>query len=208
MINLIAIDDQIMLDGLKALFEDYKDIRMTAYARSYSQAIEIIDDTTDVILMDIDLEEENGMELSKAILQNFPGVKIIGFSMHGKHQIISSFMKIGCHGYVNKLSGENILINAIRSVYNGNLFLSSKTVQSMADLMSAPSTHDNSLLTPREREILVYLSQDYTLNQIAEELFISRSTAESHKRNLMLKLEVRTIAGLTRYALKNKLIEV
>lgn len=204
----MAIDDhQIMLDGLRALFELYDDLHLISFASSRVEAIKKVDENVDIVLMDIDLGDQSGIDLARKILHTYPGIKIIGLSMHGEHRVISSFMKIGCHGYVNKNGGESVLINAIRSVYNGNMFLSSKTIQSMADIIAEASYNGKSTLTSREQEVLTYLTQDFTLKQIADKLFISPSTVESHKRNLMSKLEVNTISGLTRYAIKNKFIE-
>lgn len=203
---MIVDDHQIMLDGLNAIFKRIDDIEVVNAVNSISEAKANISSEIDILLLDVNLGDENSITLVNWMRCHFKEVKIIGFSLHNESHIISSFMHEGCKGFVNKQAGDDELVRAIRSVYNGNIFIGSNTIESVSDLFDAENK--KSVLTKREIEVLLKLVQDLNSRQIAEQLYISPSTVESHKKNIMEKLQIKTISGLIRYAIKNDLIFV
>ncbi|UTW63735.1 response regulator transcription factor [bacterium SCSIO 12741] len=208
MIQVVAIDDhQIMLDGLQAIFKPLADIELVHVVDRVDRAKRLNYSQIQVVILDIDLGEDNGMEFARYLLSTYPHLRILGFSMHEEREVISAFIQLGCHGYVNKMVSEDELIRAIRQVAAGQLLVGSKTVGSLADLFASASAHSQSPLSEREQEIVHLLVDDHSTKDVANRLFISPSTVETHRRNLMKKLGLKTLSGLTRYAIRMKWIQ-
>jgi DNA-binding NarL/FixJ family response regulator len=155
--------------------------------------------------MDISLPGMDGVELCGIMKEKYPGIFILGLSTFNQGLYIKKMMENGASGYVLKNSSREELAKAIRVVYEGGIYFSGEASQS---LMQFQRTAANALpvLTPREKEILALIAEGYTNPQIAEKIFLSQFTVDSHRKNLLAKLNVKNTASLIRLAVEHKLI--
>lgn len=206
---LIADDHQIIVDGIRALIEGTSGICVCATARNGREAVQktaLVNPT--IILMDIDMPEMNGLEATKIITRDFPDVKIIILSMHHEKGLIKSMLEAGASGYLLKNSDQEELIQAIRKVASNQQYFSSDVTLSLLNkkttkLSAFQSDTKMAELTRREIEILKLIADGFSNKEIGEQLFISHRTVDTHRTNLMNKLEVNNIAGLIRYAISH-----
>ena len=208
--TLIVDDHQLVLDGIKLMLEGHEDIKVVAEAHNGQEAIEYADSNdVDVILMDLNMPEVNGIDACKAIKKLKPETKVMILSMISEHKMIKSVMKIGANGYMLKNSGQQEIIEAILKVYSGENHFDARIVDIMLDPRNHAQVKDENLhpsLSRREKEILKLIVEEYTTAEIAKELFISFGTVESHRRNMISKLGVRNTAGLVSAAYKFDLL--
>jgi len=151
-----------------------------------------------------------GVEATKEIKENFPDTRILILTMHAEPEFISEMITLGADGYVLKDIGQDEFIEAIRTVASGDSFYSGGVTEAIMHGLKTPAPKPKPKteeLTDREKEILLLIVQEMTTNEIAKELFISTHTVESHRKNLISKLNVRNTAGLVRYAFENGLAE-
>lgn len=162
----------------------------------------------DVIIMDVSMPKLNGIEAARKIHKTQPDIKIIFVSMYSNYQYIQQALEVGASGYLIKQSAASVLIEAVLTVASGETYFSPTIAKTVLDIAREPEGHANSEgLTPREMEIMKLLASGKTSNAISKQLFISRRTVDKHRENIMRKLNIRDVAGLTRYAISNKLIE-
>ena len=205
---LIVDDHQIIVDGIKSLLKDQEGIKVVGDSGNGKEAIEFLRLIhADVVLMDIDMPVMNGIEATKQIKSSFDRTRVIILTMHNEGGLIKTVIAAGADGYLLKNSDQHDLIGAIRKVAEGQSWFSSEATMS---LINQPTTSMNSFspdsrianLTSREIEILKLIAQGHTNKEIGEQLFISHRTVDTHRTNLMKKLEVSNIAGLIRFAIK------
>lgn len=205
---LIADDHQIIIDGLKSLLKDKKQIEVVAEATNGKEALDTLSlIKVDVTLMDIDMPVLNGIEATKEIKKLYPGTKVIILSMHKESGLIKTLIQIGADGYLLKNSDKDELVDAITRVASGQQHFSADVTMSLLD-----KTPDKSLqfqpdkrvldLTNREIEILKLITEGFSNKEIGDKLFISHRTVDSHRTNIMKKIGVNNIAGLIRFAIK------
>ena len=211
-INLVIADDhKIFRDGIKALLEKEKDIEVLAEAESGNEVMEKLDkQQVNVILMDIDMAETNGIETTRKIKEKYSSVNILVLSMHGEQNYIVKMLEAGAIGYILKNTGKDEMLTAIKSVAQGDSYFSKEVSARLIEHLNRPAQSaktDNIPLTTREVEVLKLIAQEYSNPEIAEKLFISIRTVDTHRRNLLDKLGVKNTAGLVKYALKTGLIE-
>lgn len=215
MIKVLLVDDhKIIRDGIKALINDSDHISICGECNNGLEVQEFIKHTeADIILMDVSMPEKNGIEATEEIIKDFPDMKILALTMHNQESYISKILKAGASGYVLKSTGEDELIKAIETIHSGETYFSSEVSEiMMAKFMKKPasgyqyqtivSVED---LTTREREIIGLIADELTNNEIAEKLFISPRTVDTHRRNLLQKLGVKNTAGLVKFAIHHKL---
>lgn len=229
---LIAEDHQIVIDGIKALLEDVEGITVVGEAMDGRECIEKLEqlqvkrqqdpactDTigyetgVDIILMDIDMPVMNGYQATNIIQNKYPGVKVIALTMYNEKSLITKMLKAGACGYILKNIDKEELLEAIKTVNNGENYFSSEIPLTL----SRPASEDIlakkqediliSQLTQRELEVLKLIAQGLSNNQIGEKLFISPRTVDTHRTNLMQKLNVHNIAGLIKIAIQNGLVD-
>ena len=205
-INVLLTDDhQIIIDGLKSLLKNSDEIIVAAEANNGREALRILGLLSiDVLLMDIDMPVMNGIEALKEMRKQFRDVKVIILSMHNEAGMIKSLMSIGADGYVLKSCSQEELIGAIRKVASGQSYFS--TDVTLALLKPANPEQKNEILTERETEILKLIAAGFSNKEIGDQLFISHRTVDTHRTNLMKKLDVSNIAGLISYAIKNGIV--
>jgi DNA-binding NarL/FixJ family response regulator len=207
---LIADDHKIVREGLGALVENQPDMKVVGLAKNGREAVELaVKLTPDVIVMDITMADLNGIEATRLIHKKHPDIKIIALSMHSDRRYVSGMLDAGAFGYLLKDCAFEELINAINDVLKNRFFLSHEitdvVVKDYLIKTSKKSLSDYSTLTDREREVLQLLAEGKSTKQAAEILFVSVKTIEGHRSQIMRKLNVHNIAGLTKLAIKEGL---
>jgi DNA-binding NarL/FixJ family response regulator len=209
---LIADDHQMLKDGLIALLKDNKEIEIVAEASNGIEVLEMMNKyLVDVVILDINMPIMDGIVTCRKIKQMHPLVKILVLTMYDEGKLISKIVKNGATGYILKNTGKEKLIEAIKTVHNGGTYFSEQVKAALiASLVSEKSKNNHSyipILTRREKEIIELIVYEYTTHEIAEKLFISEKTVETHRKNLLQKLNTRNTAGLVRVAIQRGLVE-
>lgn len=208
---LIADDHKIVREGLKTLLHGLSDISVVGEAANGLSAVEMTQRLQPhIVILDISMPEINGIEAARRILANDPGVRLIALSMHADHRFVLAALKAGFKGYLLKDSAFEDLIHAIRTVMQGQVFLSPTiTAMVVTDLIRHSSEPAGETafdrLSPREREILQMIAEGKNTKEIAARLQISVKTVETHRKQVMDKLDLHTIAELVKYAIKEGL---
>lgn len=207
MVKIVIIDDHPMvLEGLKGLLQHHQDFTIVGSFNSPVPFLEFIQNNHfDVILMDINLPEIQGPELCQKVLAQYPQAKILAITNHQEAEFIEQMMNAGAKGYLLKNVSAEELNLSIQSVHNGKMYLSSDIQQILFnDNKTDRANHIQ--LTRREKEVLKFIAEGLTTQQMADTLFISPLTVESHRRNLMQKFQVNNSPALIRIAFEKKLI--
>ncbi len=206
MIKVYIVDDHaVVIEGLYSLLQKDRDIEMVGYAHNAANCLQhFISHTADVILMDISLPDMNGVDLCKVIKKNYPGIMVLALSTFNQGTYVRKMMESGANGYLLKNADRKEITDAIKMVVQGKTYLSFDAGQAL----KSDTKLQNALppLTKREKEVLVYIAEGLTNTQIAEKLFISVDTVDSHRKNLHNKLNVKNTAMLIRFAIENKLV--
>lgn len=213
-IRIAVVDDhEIVRDGVKMLLEDEPGLQVAFEAETGKEAVELCKkEEPDLVIMDITMPEMDGIQATKIIKNNYPDIKILALTMLSEDQHIRKMIKAGASGYILKSSGKNELIKAINSIMEGNHYFSDGATKAILQELVNPvvtkSKDDDEVnITERELEVLKLIVDEYTNQEIAEELFVSVRTVDAHRRNLLQKTGVKNTAGLVKYALKNKLFQ-
>lgn len=203
----IADDHQMFLDGLKMLLTENEGISIQHTATDGKQLLAQLEaQPVEVILIDINMPGINGLDATKIISKQYPAVKVIALTMYNTKEFIRNLLNAGVKGYVLKNADKSELLNAIRTVASGQLYYSQAITDTIMRSMTKakPSVYDMPPeLSKREIEVLKLIVQEYTSQEIADKLFISNNTVESHRKNLISKLNVRNSAGLVKYAIEH-----
>ncbi len=161
----------------------------------------------DIVVTDINMPQMNGIELMKEIKKAYPDLKVVALSMMDDQVSIKKMLKAGANAYVLKEGNTEELVKAIEAVQNGQNYYSQSVTEVIMDSISSPGKGGTSDITKREKEILYLLFQEKSNAEIAEELFISLRTVETHKHNILEKTGAKNLAGLVKYAIRNKLFD-
>ncbi|TAK80397.1 MAG: response regulator transcription factor [Betaproteobacteria bacterium] len=201
---VLAEDQRMVREALGALLAREPDIEIIGEAANGREAIErALELRPDVLVLDISLPEVEGMEVARTLRLRAPEVKVLALSVHNDPHIVREMLKAGAAGYVDKSSALEELVRAIRLVVQGKLYLSPElTRQALGPRFTGIN---NANLSQRERQVIALLASGKRSLQIAAELNISLATVEAHRRNIMRKLGLHTVAELTRYAVRHGL---
>lgn len=207
---LIVDDHRILRQGLKSLLEKESDLSVAAEADDGREALEILDSRPiDLVIMDVAMPGLNGIEATRKLLSISPQTKVIGLSMHTDRRFVAEMLKAGAVGFVSKDSAFEELVQAIRTVQAGKVYLSPPAAGVVVDeylRRSAPAEPSAfSSLTAREREVLQLMAEGRNTKQIAMDLRVSIKTVETHRRQIMEKLGLYSVAELTKYAIREGL---
>jgi DNA-binding NarL/FixJ family response regulator len=209
-VDLLLVDDHtIVTDGLQALLADEHDFTIKGVAHNGMMALEMLEVLkVDVVLMDIDMPEMNGLQATKVIKSKMPDKKVLMLTMHDEKAMIAALMEIGADGYLLKNSSKQDLILALRTIHSGNTFFS-EDVQTILEKEEStkPEALDSYDLTDREIEIIKLIAEGFSNKQIGEKLFISHRTVDTHRTNLMNKLNVHNVAGIVKFAITNGMLD-
>lgn len=206
MINLaIAEDHQMFTDGVAMLLSSAEDIHLSGTAQNGQQFLDLLEkQAPDVALIDLSMPVMDGEQTIQEMQKHFPQVKVIVLTMHDSPQRLKKLMQQGIAGYVLKEVGKQELLNAIRAVYAGGTYFSQEVMQRA--LAEEVHQGQGGVLTKREIEVLRLIGEEYTTQQIAEKLFISTYTVDTHRKNLLSKLQVKNTVGLYKYALEQNIL--
>lgn len=207
---VLADDHQVVREGFSALIDGEPDMEVVGEAADGRSAIELVRaKAPDVVVMDISMPDMNGVEATRRIVSGFPGTKVLALSVHSAGHAVVEMLNTGASGYVVKRCAFRELASAIRHVHAGKRYLSPEiTDQTVREFLAAASGAAEGAgcpLSPREREVLQLLAEGWNAKRIAPHLGVSLSTIESHRRSIMRKLKLHTIAELTKYAVREGL---
>lgn len=209
MIRIMVVDDhQLLIDGIKSALADSGRIRVVAEAHNGKAALELLEKVqVDVVLMDINMPVMDGLECTQIITKTFPEIRVIAISQYPEKRFIKNMLKNGASGYLLKDTGKEELGNAILKVSEGGTYLNERLSQTINFQAAKP---DYNLLfpelTPRQKEILKLIIEEYSSQEIGDKLNLSFHTVETHRANLMLKAGARNTAGLVRWAFENDIL--
>ena len=203
-IKVFIVDDHFMvIEGIRSLLQYEKSIEWTGHAGNADSCLAFLrQQQPDVILMDIGMPGISGIELCKEVKEKYPAVFIIGLSTYNQKSFIQKMMENGASGYVLKNATQDELVEAITLAANGKTYLSFEAGQTLKKLKT-----NDVILTRREKEILELIAGGLTNNEIAVKLFLSCSTVDTHRKNLLTKFGVKNTAPLIRMAIQMQLIE-
>lgn len=206
---LIVDDHQIVRDGIRSLLKDNSDYEVIGEAKNGEEALIVIKSRQpDIVIMDINMPVMNGIECTKIIMEEYDRIRVLVLSMHNEDIYLRKMLEAGASGYILKSSGKDEMLKALERIVTGHLYFSEAVTMSfMSELGKETDNNDklNIPLTEREIEVLELIIQEHTNQEIAEKLFISIRTVDSHRRNLIEKTGSRNIAGLVKFAIENKL---
>jgi DNA-binding NarL/FixJ family response regulator len=198
-IRVFIVDDHYMvIEGIRSLLQDEKNIEWTGHATNASSCLAFLQQhQPDVVLMDINLPDGNGIDLCKEVKEKYPSVFVIGLSTFNQQSFIQKMMENGASGYVLKNATREELTKAIETVIKGKTYLSEEASQTLRK-ENAPSI----ILTRREKEVLELIADGMTNAEIAQKLFISVTTVDTHRKNLLAKMEAKNTAALIKIAVQ------
>ena len=211
---LIADDHKIMLAGLRSLLEKQTDFEVVGEADNGRKAVQMAQEKTpDVVVMDVSMPDLNGIEATMQIVESLPKTRVIALSMHSDKRFVMGMLRAGASGYLLKDCASQELATAIHQVADGKKYLSPEITGVVINdfLLGAPAeevTTATSRLSPREREVLQLIAEGWSTKQIASHLYVSIKTIETHRRQIMKKLDLHSIADLTKYAIREGLTSV
>ena len=213
-IGVLLVDDHtVVRQGLRALLKAEEDMEVLGEAENGRQAVMLARKTPpDVVVMDVAMPLLNGLEATRQIIKSVPNTKVLVLTSYGDDECVEQLMKAGAAGYLIKQTAANDLLKAIREVQRGNAFFSPAIAKRLRDqcreaFTSGQPAKKNTDLTSREAEVLQLIAEGFSNKQIAAELTISIKTVEKHRQQVMNKLNIHDVAGLTRYAISKGLVE-
>jgi DNA-binding NarL/FixJ family response regulator len=206
--NILLVDDhQMMRDGLRAVLERESDLHVTGEAADGRTALEMCDTLhPDVVVMDIGMPGLNGIEATRQVTAHHPRTRVVALSMNADRRYVHAMFEAGAWAYLVKSSASEELIRAIRAVAHDEKYVSPTVASAVLDsfVCGPKATHRDprSDLSPREREVLQLLAEGMTSKEIANKLDLAVSTIETHRKQIMAKLELRSVAELTKFAIR------
>ena len=210
---IIADDHMIVRDGLRSLLEKQPDIEVVAEANNGRTALKHVQQLSpNVIIMDIGMRELNGIDATRQIISKFPDAKILALSMYSDKQFSKGMLKAGASGYMLKDSASKELVDAIRIVADSNVYISPSiagvVTEDYLEHLTEKDAEVRSVLTSREVEVLQLLAEGESTKQAASTLGVSTKTIESHRQNIMKKLDIDNVVDLIKYAIREGIISL
>lgn len=207
---LLADDHQIMRQGLRSLLEKEPDLEIVGEAENGREAVRMAEELEpEVVIMDIGMPDLNGVEATRQIKGQQPKVRVIALSMHADRRYVTGMLGAGASGYVLKSGAFEEVVAAVRDVLANRLYTSPKITDVVMEdylrKLTQPEPARQSPITPREREVLQLLAEGNSTKEIAAQLFVSANTVDTHRRRIMEKLDLHSVAELTKYALREGL---
>lgn len=205
----LADDHSLVRAGLRSLLSQAGDMEVVAEAEDGRKALEVVvEHAPDVLVLDLGLPELNGLEVIARLRRTGSDTRVLVLSMHDDREYVARAFREGASGYLVKDAAEPELEVAVRAVRAGRRYVSPQVAGSLVDDLLSRSTMPDDpfdLLTPRQREVLQLISEGHSTAEIGKKLHISVKTVESHRAELMRRLDIHDVAGLTRYAMRNRM---
>jgi DNA-binding NarL/FixJ family response regulator len=210
---LLADDHQLLIDGLRPLLEKQRSVETVEVAKDGLEAVEkAAAGRPDLVLMDISMPGLNGIDAARRILHDLPDTRIIMLSMHADRRFVQESLRAGVRGYILKESAAAELIEAVRQVLRGEFFFSApvrdRTINEYISMLREGRGLPSSPLSPREREVLQLIAEGKSTKEAAAILSVSVKTIESHRKQIMDKLDLHSVAELTKYAIREGLTQL
>lgn len=210
---LLADDHAVLRETLRVALDDATNIEVVGEAATGREALTMVADLRpDVVIIDVGMPDLNGIDATRSIVSDHPTVRVVGLSAHSEQQYVMPMLDAGAAGYALKGGTLSELVHAVKVVAQGKKYLSPELVQDVIDRPNDRELPDGltvfSVLGKREREVLQLLSEGRTSKEIGKELHISPGTVETHRRNIMRKLDLHSVAELTRYAIREGLSQL
>jgi len=209
--KLVVVDDHEMFRaGLVFILKDFENIEVIGEASNGKELLKIAsEELIDIVLMDINMPEMDGIEATREIIKVYPKVKVIALSMHGEEEYYDKMVEAGVKGFLLKNSGVDDLKLAINAIINGDTFFSQELLVSIINKKKNVHDPEETVhLTNRELEVLELICEGYCNNDIAEKLYISQRTVDRHRANLLSKTNCKNSISLVMYAIKHKIINI
>lgn len=209
---LIADDHKIIRVGLRGILASESDMEVVGEAESGDEVLTLLHNlAADVILMDIDMGVSNGIDATAAVREHYPGVKVLTLTQHEEQDLVIKMLEAGANGYLLKNCGREELITAIHTVVKGDSYFSQSVSATLLKALTSLNTKGHPAnnpdeLTARELEVLRLIAEEYSNPEIAQKLFISVRTVDTHRRNLLEKLHAKNTAALVKYAISRGLV--
>ncbi len=213
MINIVLADDHhLIIDGISKLLEDEININIVATCSNGREVLDLLPDTeVDILMLDLDMPIMNGLQCAEIVKEKHPEVKIAILTMHEEKALIQRFIEFGVKGYFLKTIQKDELLHAIKTIARGGDYFPSDVTKALMQKQSiTPDITQSPLLkelTRREIEIIQLVAQGFSNNEIGKNLFISPRTVDTHRTNIMRKLDLHNVAEIVRFAFQNKLID-
>jgi DNA-binding NarL/FixJ family response regulator len=211
---LVADDHDILRRGLKQLLTAHAGWQVVAEARTGREAVSLSEEhKPDIVVIDVSMPDLNGLEAARRIRKALPKTGIVILTLHFSDQLVKDIVEAGARAYVMKADADRDLVNAVEAIANHRTFFTAQAAEMLlndfSDRITSPQPPANprSRLTSREREIVQLLAEGKSSKEVAVVLGISVKTAETHRANIMRKLQVHSVSELVRYAIKNSIIE-
>ena len=207
MIKVFIVDDHpVVIEGIHSLLQQEPDIEWVGHAMTAQSCLGFfVNNTADIILMDIHLPDMNGVDLCKLIKDRYPGIFVLGLSTSNQGLYIKKMMENGASGYILKNTSREDLLEAIHAVRDGCIYFSGEVGEALKQYQKSQHM-ELPAISRREKEVLALIAEGYTNGEIAEKLFVSQFTVDSHRKNLIAKLNVKNTAMLIRFAVEHKLV--
>ncbi|MCW5554657.1 MAG: response regulator transcription factor [Verrucomicrobiae bacterium] len=205
---LLADDHEMVRHGLRALIEDQPGWQVCGEASTGRVAVAKAHELKpDIVVMDFTMPELNGMEATRQIRADLPRTQVLILTMHESEELVREMLNAGARGYVLKSDAGNALVDALKALADQKPYFTSKISALVLQGYLNPNTRESPTLTPREREIVQLVAEGRSTKEVADKLGISPKTAETHRTNIMRKLNIHSVSDLVRYAIRNKLVE-
>lgn len=208
---IVADDHKMFLDGLLSIIGNESDFEIAMTANSGQNVIKYLDNSggkdIDLVITDINMPDVSGIELNKYIKENHPHISTLVVSMRHDSKTIHTLTDANVDGYVPKNADQGELLKAIGTILNGDKYFSESIKKAYMESMFNKEKDVITTLTTREKEVLKLIAEEHTTQEIADKLFLSKHTIEGYRKNLISKLEVRNLAGLTKYAIQLGLLD-
>ena len=207
---LLADDHQIVREGLRTMLQKNDDMEVVGEAADGRTAVQMAEEMSpDVVVMDVGMPGLNGIEATRQLMNKEPDAKVVALSMHADRRFMGEMLKAGAKGYLLKDGAFEELATAIRAVVSDKVYLSTRIADVVVDDYVRRQSNDQpsafAKLTPREREVLQLMAEGRATKEIAMDLHVSIKTIETHRRQIMEKLNIYSVAELTKYAIREGL---
>jgi len=208
---IIADDHPIFLDGFRAIFKNEPEFQLLSEATNGEELLKKARDLQpDVIITDILMPGIDGIQVTKKLAEEQPGIKIIGLSMIAENSLIADMFEAGAKGYLMKNAHEDEVLTAIKTVHKGDVYYCKETAEKLLNIIAKRDSEglkkiNKPELSEREKDVMKLICQEFSNKQIATILYISKRTVDWYRNKLLEKLDVKNTAGIVTYALKNKM---
>ena len=209
----IADDHRILREGLRSMIEKIRNVDVVGEAGNGREAVRLASERRpDVVIMDVNMPDLNGIEATRLLLKELPAVKVIALSMYSDKRFVAGMLRAGASGYLLKAGAFEELATAVQTVMAGDIYLSPRVtgvvIEDYVGQLNQEKSAPTKTLSPREREILQLLAEGKSSKDVASLLHVSEKTVHSHRQNIMEKLNLHSIAELTKYAIREGITTV